>query len=236
MRVLVLGHRGMLGHTVLKYLSSDISIDTVDFRWPSPEFKNYIKNYKGEFIVNCIGAIHQKTDMFDVNWELPIFLDMHSSCRIIHPGTDCEIDDNNYGISKKIARDFIVNTSKRTKSIKTSIIGPEINTKSGLMSWFLSSEESVKGFTNHRWNGNTTLTWAVYALDIMRNWDQFDKETVICSDCISKYSLLHKIKEVFDKKTEIIPFESPNETNRCLTGIYTQPIRDQLVKLKSFYD
>ena len=122
MKILLLGHKGMLGHMTLKYLKTkNLDIETTDLRWPSDEFKECIKNFDGDYIINCIGAIHQRTNSFDVNWELPIFLDFYSLSRIIHPGTDCEMDSDNYGISKKIARDFIVNTSSKTKSIKTSI-------------------------------------------------------------------------------------------------------------------
>ena len=123
MKVLVLGHNGMLGHMVSKFLRSNgLFVETTDLRWSSNEFKDFIREYDGDYIINCIGAIHQRTNEFDVNWELPIFLDFYSKCRVIHPGTDCEMDDDNYGTSKRIARDFIVTNSKRTKSIKTSIL------------------------------------------------------------------------------------------------------------------
>jgi dTDP-4-dehydrorhamnose reductase len=115
-RILILGHNGMLGHMVLKFLKTqNITIETTNLRWPTDNFKEEIKNYNGDFIINCIGAIHQRTSNFDVNWELPIFLDFYSNCKIIHPGTDCEMDNDSYGISKRIARDFIVNSSKKYK-------------------------------------------------------------------------------------------------------------------------
>ena len=82
-RVLVLGHNGMLGHMVLNYLKSkNIKVETTNLRWPTEEFKQYIINFDGEFIINCIGAIHQRTKTFDVNWELPIFLDFYGNSKI----------------------------------------------------------------------------------------------------------------------------------------------------------
>ena len=113
MKILILGHTGMLGHMVHKYLTSKLlNVETTQHRWPSQEFKEYIKDYDGDFIINCIGAIHQKTNNFDVNWELPIFLDFYSQCKIIHKGTECEMDDDNYGTSKQIARDYDVLTGE----------------------------------------------------------------------------------------------------------------------------
>lgn len=238
LKILVLGHNGMLGHMVFKYLKhKDLDVGFTNLRWPSCEFKNMIKNYDGDFIINCIGAIHQKTNEFEVNWELPIYLDLNSKCNIIHPGTDCEMDSDSYGVSKKIARDFIVYTSKKTKSIKTSIIGPELNSNVSLMDWFLSNKDNsvVNGYSNFFWNGNTTLTWSEQALKLMVNWEHYGKETIISSTCITKKEILESLKIIFNKNINII--DSPDlKFNKCLSGGISKPhIKKQLNKLKEFY-
>ena len=238
MKILILGHTGMLGHMVHKYLTSKLlTVETTSNRWPSQEFKEFVKDYDGDFIINCVGAIHQKTKNFDVNWELPIFLDFYSKCKIIHPGTDCEMDDDNYGTSKRIARDFIVNTSKNTKSIKTSIIGPELKGNASLMEWFLSNndESTVNGYSKYYWNGNTTLTWSEFAYDVIKNWDNVKKETILTSECISKKDILDSINIVFNRKINI---KDKDDVifNKCLTGqIITPHIKQQLKLLKEFY-
>ena len=238
MKVLILGHNGMLGHMVHKYLTSkSLNVETTHQRWPSQEFKEFVKEYDGDFIINCIGAIHQKTNNFDVNWELPIFLDFYSKCRIIHPGTDCEMDNNDYGTSKKIARDFIVNTSKNTKSIKTSIIGPELNGSASLMEWFLSNEDrsTVDGYNRYFWNGNTTLTWAEFSRELIDGWEKYEAETILSSVCITKREILESINEIFDRKINILSKDG-EALNRCLPGqISTPHIKIQLKRLKEFY-
>jgi len=238
MNILILGHKGMLGHMVLKYFKTmNFDIETTDLRWPSDEFKNLIKEYNGQFIINCIGAIHQRTSNFDINWELPIFLDFYSNCKIIHPGTDCEIDNDNYGISKKIARDFIVNTSNNTKSIKTSILGPELNTNASLMEWFLSNHDNttVSGYSRFYWNGNTTLTWAEHSFKLMKHWDDYKKETILSSECISKKEILESLNQVFNRNIIILDNDN-KEVNKCLLGeVQTPHISIQLKKLKDFY-
>jgi len=237
MKVLLLGSKGMLGHMVNHYLQdNNIEVITTEYRWPSDELKSIIKSFEGDFIINCIGAIHQRTKNFEVNWELPIFLDVYSKCNVIHPGTDCEMDEDNYGISKKIARDFIVNYGKKTKSIKTSIIGPELSTNASLLEWFLSQPDgtTINGYSEYYWNGNTTLTWAKFCLDLMKNWNNFEKETILSSDCISKFEMLKLFSEIFEKKINIVGVAEP-KINKCLDGNFTTPnLKEQLKQLKSF--
>jgi dTDP-4-dehydrorhamnose reductase len=233
MRVLVLGHNGMLGHMVVKYLQSQ-EMDVVKFIGRFPEDQKTLLEFKGDYIINCIGAIPQRTDNFDINWYLPIWLDTHAPCKVIHPGTDCEMDEDNYGISKRIAADYIRNHGRQTKSIKTSIIGPEPVENKSLLDWFLSQEGEVFGYTKAMWNGNTTLEWAKYCEHVMQAWNMIDPELIINSNCISKYELLCTIKKVFDKDIKINKKELGKD--KCLIGtITTNPIVEQLEELKEYY-
>ena len=109
-----------------------------------------------DVIINCIGAIPQKVDKFDINWEIPIWLNENTNCKIIHPATDCEIDISNYGLSKKRATDYIKNYGKSTKIIQTSIIGPELNSNDSLLEWFLSQRGEVYGYTK------VYMEWSYY--------------------------------------------------------------------------
>ena len=238
MKVLVLGHTGMLGNVVRNYLrqTEDISFVTTKYRWPTDTFKTSVKNFDGDFIINCIGAIPQRTDKFEINYELPIWLDENVDCRIIHPATDCEMDSDDYGKSKFKAGRHLSLHGRNTKQIVTSIIGHELETNFSLLDWFLSSEGEVFGWSEHYWNGNTTLEWIKQACSLMVDWDKYAKRTVISTDCISKYKLLNIIKEVYEKDI-IINKSDEVQANKCLNGqIKTKPIRQQLKELKVFYD
>ena len=74
MKVLVLGHKGMLGHMVHKYLSTkkDCKLTTTDLRWPSEDFKDFVLEFcdlrGGDYIINCIGSIPQRKDNFNGTW------------------------------------------------------------------------------------------------------------------------------------------------------------------------
>ena len=233
MELLVLGHKGMLGHMVVKYLQDqNISVNTLKTRWPVAQTE--IKQFGGDYIINCIGSIPQKTDSFNLNWQLPIWLDLHSPCKVIHPGTDCEMDNDGYGISKNIAANYIRNLGRQTKSIKTSIIGPELFGNVSLLEWFLSQEGEVFGYTKAMWDGNTTLEWSKQCLQLIKNWDSFKSETILQGDKVSKYELLNIIKNVFNKNISIIPKKEGKD--KCLGGSFkTIGIEKQLTELKQFY-
>jgi dTDP-4-dehydrorhamnose reductase len=233
MKVLVLGHKGMLGHMVTMYMrSKDFDVITSQKRWPTGQSE--ILNFDGDYIINCIGSIPQRTDSFNLNWQLPIWLDLHSPCRVIHPGTDCEMDNDDYGISKNIAGNYIRNLGKQTKSIKTSIIGPELNGNASLMEWFLSQKGEVFGYTKAIWDGNTTLEWAKQCWILMNTWHTALNETIISSTPISKFDLLHVIKDEFNKDINIKKKELGND--KCLNGtLHTGTIQKQLKELKNYY-
>ena len=44
MNILILGHTGMLGNAVYNYLKQFYTVDIINYRWPSAEFIEYIKN------------------------------------------------------------------------------------------------------------------------------------------------------------------------------------------------
>ena len=236
-KVLVLGHGGMLGNAVCRYLNEqrDVSvvIDSQKNRWPSNSFKRSIKNFNGDYIINCIGAIPQRTNQFEVNYELPIWLDKNVSCRIIHPATDCEMDGDEYGKSKAKAGRYLAMDGYNTKQIVTSIIGHELDSNHSLLDWFLSSEKEVSGYTECYWNGNTTLEWSKQCKDMMENWEKYAKRNVITTECISKYELLNIMKEVYNK--DIIINKNDNlKLNKCLIGTSRGTIFNQLKELKSY--
>lgn len=237
MKVLVLGHRGMLGNAVYKYLSTKYyEVHTTEHRWSSEEFIRDVISFGGDYVINCIGAIPQKTDDFVINYDLPIWLDKNVNGRVIHPGTDCEMDDDHYGISKVNASDYIKNDGDRTKIIKTSIIGHELKSCDSLLDWFLTTEGAVSGYTNAMWNGNTTLEWAKTCDDMITNWDSYEKENVIQSNCISKYELLLKIKDVYGGNVIRVDKDDRPMPNKCLLGgIKKNSIGIQLKELKEFY-
>lgn len=240
MKILILGHNGLLGNMVYKYYKSkEYNIITTDLRWPEEDFKSFVLNQNVDFIINCIGLIPQRkpTDNYlynVINTQLPIWLD-NLNVKVIHPDTD-EDDKTPYGLAKSLAREGI---SKNTKIIKTSILGLEKdNNNFSFLECFLHSKGKVNGYINQYWNGNTTYEWSKWSEKIMLNWDRYKIVTVLANpDCLSKYEILIHIKNLFQKDNEIIPVECDNPKNNCLEGDYiTKDIILQIIEMKYFYE
>lgn len=235
MNILILGHKGMLGSMCLKYFTDlGYAVSTIQNRFPEEVFKTKVISFSGDFIINCIGSIPQKSNNFSVNYELPIWLDNNSPCRVIHPDSDYTPSSNGeYEISKKRAFDYLLSNSKKTKIIKCSIIGPEVNSVNSLFEWFMNSKVDVYGHTLAIWNGVTTLEWAKHCFNLMNFWVKYPLINTLYSESVSKLDLLLKIKRIFDRNINIIPLNVGE--NRELRGnIECKDLDTQLFELREF--
>lgn len=239
MKILVLGHKGMLGRTVLKYFAQQPQYETftTKTRWGEDGFGEKIFTIAPDFIINCIGKIPQKKptegEYEFLNIKLPRFLET-LGIKVIHPSTDCEFKgdiapteaytkesirdaDDEYGLSKATISKEIQDTYINTKIIRVSIIGHEENTSVSLLDWFLSQKGSVRGYTNHYWNGITTLEWAKQCKTIMESWNDHPTLNQLGTDThYSKYQILEIAKSVYQKDIDIIPFETDISVNKCM--------------------
>ena len=229
--VLILGHNGMLGHMVKKTLDNNerIKTFTLDKRFPDWD-KSLFKDY--DYIINCIGAIPQKTKTFNINWEIPEWLESNVECRIIHPSTDCEIDDDDYGLSKRRAATFIKDNGTKTKMIQTSIIGPEIDSNASLLEWFLSQEGEIFGYTKALWNGNTTLEWSKWCEKMIFDWDNYDTLTILYSNTVSKFELLRIFQMIYAKENVKIKPKELGKDKTLKGNIRTKNIQEQIWELR----
>lgn len=248
-KILILGENGMLGNCVHKYLgqkgySCFTILERIDYKMKTIDYlPAYCEENNIDFIINCIGLIPQKEpNNFNLNFSLPVWLSENcKDIKIIHPGTneEDEIPLSPYGEAKKKAAFYITTQSKNTKIIKTSIIGHDFRPSKdyGLLDWYLNNNcDFVYGFVNHFWNGNTTLTWAQYAEDMIENWDNYDRETILQAPVTSKYDILKFAQNVYDSSIKVIPFKHEKDRTHVLIGsVQTKNIKEQLFDLKDFY-
>lgn len=259
--ILILGHNGMLGHMVKKffnYMSDSYDILTIEEKFPQDIFLEKILKIKCDIIINCIGKIPQKKpknyETYLINASFPLWLAENKiDTTIIHPSTDCVYSGKTnskyyyindimdaydiYGISKKHASETLA-LYENVKEIRTSIIGPELNNKTSLFEWILnkSENEEILGYTNHLWNGITTLEWSKFLHELLQN-DFKDKIYVLGSDINTKYDILQTVCNVFNIKRNIKKYQTNNVIiNKCLYPYYKRTdLKQQLLELKKFY-
>lgn len=181
-------------------------------------------DFKPNVVLNAIGIVKQRPTAKDslisieVNALLPHRLALLCETvgtRLIHPSTDCvfsgrrgnysedDIPDpvDLYGHSKLLGE---VN-QPHTLTLRTSIVGLELNRKTGLIEWFLNASGTVKGFQGAMYNGLTTIELSRLIEKIITEFPQLHGLYQVSSEAISKYDLLWLVKEKFGLTTEIIP-------------------------------
>ncbi|MDD5639176.1 MAG: NAD-dependent dehydratase, partial [Candidatus Pacebacteria bacterium] len=107
-------------------------------------------------------------------------------------------------------------------TIRTSIIGRELEGFTGLLEWFLNQKEkSITGFANHFWNGITTEQFGKICDKIISHPEKYPKTGLyhVFSTTVSKYEMLLKFKEKYNIGCEIKKDEE-QKLNRTLSTIY----------------
>lgn len=105
-------------------------------------------------------------------------------------------------------------------NLRCSVIGPEPKKPKFLLEWFLGQpiDGQVNGFTNHKWNGVTTLHFAKVAAGIIKeNIDPVGAHNFIPSGRISKADLLKVFAECYDRRDiVVVEIETPTMVDRTL--------------------
>ena len=194
-------------------------------------FKNLeqlIFKIKPKYIINCIGVTKfnntykNKKLTILLNTKMPIYL--AELCKLnkiyfLHISTDCvfsgkkgNYSDNSYKDTKDLyglSKNKGEVKNKFTATIRTSFIGPELNTKKSLLSWFLNEKNFVRGYSKAFFSGLTSLELCkiIYNYFIKKNILQ-NKIINIGSRRISKFTLLTKIRKIFKKKINIVRYQN----------------------------
>jgi dTDP-4-dehydrorhamnose reductase len=177
-----------------------------------------------DYIFNSIAIIKQRipkkvpakvlSNVIRVNSNFPTLLEQSLSdqTKIIEIGTDCVFSGNRgsyiesdlkdpteiYGWSKALGEI----ESKKIMRLRTSIIGRQTSQQSSLLDWFLSQEVNgrVTGFSNHYWNGMTTLQFTKIVLGII-NKNLFSSGTYhfYSENKITKGRLLELFRKYFER-------------------------------------
>ncbi len=176
-----------------------------------------------DVVINCIGVVKQVSDAHDpvkmvtINSLLPHQLSKISAnigARLIHISTDCVFLGNKgnyteddipdaqdiYGRSKLLGEV----SSEHCITLRTSIIGPELNTKNGLLEWFLSQNDKCEGYAKAIFSGLPTIILAKIIAETIIPMRELHGVYHVASQPISKFNLLKLISDIYGKKIELI--------------------------------
>lgn len=175
-------------------------------------------------VINCIGIIKQSPAAQDhlaslsINSILPHRLAKNCEAfgaRLVHFSTDCVFSGKRglyteedfpdacdiYGRTKLLGEVCYDNSI----TLRTSIIGHEVNGAKSLVDWFLNQSGSVQGFTKAIFSGLPTIEVARVIKEFVLPNAHLSGLYHVSVDPISKYDLLKIVGEIYNKKDEIIP-------------------------------
>jgi dTDP-4-dehydrorhamnose reductase len=264
--VVVLGTKGMLGYAVSEYYGrrnypvTKISRSEFDIaKDPIEKLEPMLKG-KG-FVINCAGVIKPmiaKTSIEDVLRVNVVFpRNLAKLCdklglRCYHVTTDCvysgkrgDYTENDffdaediYGMSKNGG------DTAECMVLRTSIIGEENGQSRSLLEWARSNAgKDVNGFTNHRWNGVTTL-YLAEIIETIESKNLYQKGIfhVYSPNTVNKFELLQQINDAYDLKLTVKAVEAGDRVDRNLSSVKNisskvsvKEIKQQLKEMRKFF-
>ena len=199
-----------------------------------------INEINPDFLINCIGIIKPEINednkesiekAININTYFPLKISQlakNKNFKYIQIGTDCVfsggvgdyLEDASQDANDIYGKTKIGGETEHADKyiLRGSIVGPESGDGKSLLNWFLSqSSNKVIGFSDHIWNGITTLNFAKIVDGIIKNNNfNFHTQHVVPKDEVSKYDLLIYFKKYFDVDVIIEKSNSSNSVNRSL--------------------
>lgn len=197
-------------------------VNGVDVEYPDALMK-VLDAIRPNVIINCAGLTKHKPEADDPLISLPINALMPHrlaglckmiGARLVHVSTDCvfsgekggytETDFSDardaYGKSKAMGEVYYPHTI----TLRTSTIGHELQSKYGLLDWFLSQEGSCKGYKRAIFSGLPTVVFAQVIRDVVIPNVELSGLYHVAAKPINKFELLKMISSVYGKPIEIV--------------------------------
>ena len=177
-----------------------------------------------DVVINCIGLVKQLAEADDPLQAIPINtllphrlarLCEFSGARLVHMSTDCVFSGDTGGYCESDASDAtdLYGKSKflgevnypHAITLRTSIIGHELQSAHGLVDWFLSQQDSCKGYSRAIFSGVPTVVLAKIIRDVVIPRPELCGVYHVAATPISKLNLLKLVAQVYGKSIEVIP-------------------------------
>jgi len=200
---------------------ADCACFGVDVRAEAP-LAAVVAGFRPEAVINAVGIVKQRDEAneaigsIEINSLLPhrlARLCRAAGARLIHMSTDCVFSGDRGGYSEDDASDArdLYGLSKRLGEVtgpgcltlRTSIIGPELSRKAGLLEWFLAQRGSVNGYTRAIFSGFTTFEMARIIERLLVSRPDLSGLYHVAAAPISKYDLLLRIRDALGLETRI---------------------------------
>ena len=180
-----------------------------------------------DVVINAVGIIKQLPEASDserltrINTKLPHALEKLAGAfgfKLICISTDCVFsgDKGNYRESDVPDATDIYGRSKlrgevtgaNSLTIRTSIIGRELDSSHSLVEWFLRHRgKRVNGYTKAIYSGFPTIVFAKIIARLISDHPLINGLYHISSAPISKYGLLGLINKAYETDIEILPVD-----------------------------
>lgn len=190
----------------------------------SDSLQQVVAQARPDVIINAVGLIKQLSGGNAVSEAVPIntllphrlqTLAEIAGARLVHVSTDCvfsgrkggyaEADEADasdvYGMSKYLGEVDAHNSI----TLRTSIIGHELASANGLVEWFLSQDQPIKGFTKAIFSGLPTDELARVVRDFVLPMPQLTGLYHVSAEPIAKYDLLKLVGQVYGHDIDIVP-------------------------------
>lgn len=175
-------------------------------------------------VINCIGLVKQLAEADDPLSALPInALLPHRlarlcelvRARLVHISTDCVFSGRkgNYQETDEADAQDLYGRSKligeveypHTVTLRTSLIGHELDGSHGLIGWFLAQQGTVKGFTRAIFSGLPSCELARVIRDQILPHTDLHGIYHVAAQPISKFDLLEIVNRAYGKGLKIEP-------------------------------
>ncbi len=246
--------RRFFSKSVGRHLIAGIDVEQQDL------LVQILDQVRPDVVVNCAGLTKHKPEADDPLAAIPInSLMPHRlarlcklmGARLIHVSTDCVFSGEKgsyteddfadardvYGKSKAMGEvDY-----QHAITLRTSTIGHELQSRYGLLDWFLSQEGQCKGYTHAVFSGLPTVVFAQIVRDVVIPHKKLSGLYHVAAKPINKFDLLKMIADEYGKSIEIVP-DAKLVIDRSLdasrfqsaTG-YIAPAWPELIKLMHTY-
>lgn len=220
-----------------------------------------VARFRPDTVINCVGVVKQ----FDASNDPLVTLPLNTilphrlarlcqavGARLIHISTDCVFDGRRgdyreddvanatdlYGRSKLLGEVYYRNAI----TLRTSIIGHEMDGNHALIDWFLSQRGSVNGFAKAIFSGLTTVELSRVIAQHVIPRPELSGLYHVSVDPINKHDLLSLVADVYGKTIDIVRREEPvidrslsSERFRAATGYMPPDWMTLICALKEFY-